>query len=346
MRAKFPAIVVAVVVALTGCGSSGTPGEAPETSSAPEDDSSLVIYVGRNEDHVRPLVEAFENETDIRVDARYGSTGALATTILQEGENSPADLFFTQDPVYIGSLAEEGLLAALPADILGRVPEGLTGEDGEWVGVTARRRVLVHNPTIVSEDDLADTIEELTGAEWRGRLGIAPTHSSFVSFVAAMVAIEGEPETLGWLESIAANDPVVFNGNQEIVEAVAAGDLAAGLVNHYYVHRMKAEQGQVDAVNHSFLEGDPGDVLMPTTIGMLESSTRKPAALDFIRFLLTETSQKHFLGEVFEYPLVDGIGTPPGERALDPKVIRGMKLGEVPDSLQIATSLIARAGLI
>ncbi|MEX1077845.1 MAG: extracellular solute-binding protein [Homoserinimonas sp.] len=341
-RLKPTIVLIAAGLALTGCG------VAHDSSPADvaDDSASLVAYVGRNEEHVRPLVEAFEAETGVSVDARYGSTGELATTILQEGEASPADIFFAQDPVYIGALVDAGLLAPLPDDIIARVSEGISGPKNEWVGVTARRRVMVYSPNNLPETNLPKSIHELTGPAWNGRVGLAPTHSSFVSFVASMIATEGKDGARHWLTAIAVNDPVRFDGNHEIVEAVAAGDLAVGLVNHYYALQMAAERGSIDASNHSFEPGDPGDVLMPTTIGILESSAHQEVAQDFIRFLLRDSSQKHFLDNVKEYPLVEGIGTPPGERPLDVELIHSMRLTEVGHNLTLATSLIAQAGLV
>lgn len=335
-------LLVTVGLAITGCGTA----TAGSNSGAANDSTSIVVYVGRNEEHVRPLVETFESETGHSVAARYGSTGELATTILREGDASPADVFFAQDPVYIGALADAELLASLPDDIVDRVPDGISGANNVWVGVTARRRVMAYNPTFVAESDLPQSIDELTEPSWRGRVGLAPTHSSFVSFIASMIASEGEDSTRAWLESIAENDPVLFSGNHEIVEAVAAGDLDVGLVNHYYALQMATERGFADVENNSFSAGDPGDVLMPTTIGMLESSTHQNVALDFIRFMLRDSSQRHFLSEVKEYPLVEGIGTPPGEYPLDVELIRGMHLDAVGDNLTAATTLIAQAGLI
>lgn len=344
---RLAVLALAAVLALTGC-ASGSPTVGGEAAPGAGGDGSadLVIYVGRNEDHVRPLVERFEQESGLVLDARYGSTGELATTIVQEGSASPADLFFTQDPAYMGAISEAGLLGPLPADILELVPEGITGANDDWVGVTARRRVLAYDPARTPEAQLPHSVFELTGAQWAGRIGLAPTHSSFVSFVAALVAMHGEAETLAWLEGIAANDPQIFDGNEEQLRAIAAGDLDVGLVNHYYVHRLLAEDTDFPVRNHSFDAGDAGDVIMPTTIGMLASAVHTDAALDFVRFLLSERAQRHFLEEVGEYPLRAGVGTPDGERPLDAELISDMKLAEVAVNLDVATDLIARSGLI
>lgn len=349
MRApRSVVLALAAVLALTGCATgTGAPGGSSSTDGASAmGGADLVVYVGRNEDHVRPLVEEFERRTGLDVDARYGSTGELATTILQEGASSPADLFFTQDPAYIGAISEAGLLSRLPDDVLDAVVPGIAGSDGDWVGVTARRRVLAYDPATTSADQLPDTISELVEEPWRGRVGLAPTHSSFVSFVAALVAIRGEGEALAWLEGIAANDPQIFDGNEEQLRAIAAGDLDVGLVNHYYVHRLRAEDPAFSVRNHSFAAGDAGDVLMPTAIGRLTGGAHPEAAVEFIRFLLADQAQRHFLDEVGEYPLVPGIGTPAGERPLDPELIDAMNLAEVAGNLDVATDLIARAGLI
>lgn len=347
MRTRTPRLVVlalAAALALTGC-AGGT--AAPAASGGQgETGADLVVYVGRNEDHVRPLVERFEKQTGMTVDARYGSTGELATTILQEGESSPADLFFTQDPAYMGAISEAGLLAELPADILDIVPEGITGAEDDWVGVTARRRVLAYDPAQTGVEALPHSVFELTGEEWAGKVGLAPTHSSFVSFVAGLVAMNGEDEALAWLKGIAANDPQIFDGNEEQLRAIAAGDLEVGLVNHYYVHRLLAEDSSFPVRNHSFDAGDAGDVLMPTTIGMLASTDHAEAAEAFVRFLLDDDAQRHFLEEVGEYPLRAEVGTPEGERPLDDALIADMKLDEVAGNLDVATDLIARSGLI
>ncbi|MDN3495404.1 extracellular solute-binding protein [Planococcus sp. APC 4015] len=346
MRTRhLSALALTAVLVLTGC-ASGTPGAGGGDGPQADGAADLVVYVGRNEDHVRPLVELFEAETGLDVDARYGSTGELATTILQEGDASPADLFFTQDPAYIGAIAEGGMLEPLPADILALVPEGITGAEDDWVGVTARRRVLAYDPAVTPEARLPHSVFELTGSEWTGRVGVAPTHSSFVSFVAALVAMRGEQETLAWLEGLAANDPQIFDGNEEQLRAIAAGDLEVGLVNHYYVHRLVAEDPDFTVRNHSFDPGDAGDVLMPTAIGMLTTAEHPDVALDFVRFLLSEPAQRHFLDEVGEYPLRADVGTPDGERPLDAELIGDMKLDEVAVDLDIATDLIARSGLI
>ncbi|HSJ27759.1 MAG TPA: extracellular solute-binding protein [Acidimicrobiia bacterium] len=330
------ALTGALVLALAACGSS----DAGTTTT----DEPLVLYSGRNENFAQPVIDSFTAATGIEVEVRYGGTGDLATTIVAEGDSSPADVFWAQDPAFIGGLAQQGLLTTLPDDLLGLVDGRFSDGEGRWVGITARSRVLVYNTDLVSETELPASVWDLTEPAWRGRFGIAPTNGSFVAFVTGMVLTEGEERTREWLVGIAANDPEIFDGNGPIVDAVVAGDLEAGLTNHYYLLQRIAQLGEVPARNHFFPSGDPGGLVMATGAGVLASSNRPEAAQDLIRHLLAESSQQHFLG-LFEYPLVDGIGTPDGQLPLQDLPTLDIDLTDTADTLDPALRLIAEAGL-
>ncbi|MGH8912592.1 MAG: iron ABC transporter substrate-binding protein [Acidimicrobiia bacterium] len=327
---------------IAACGGDGQTADN-STTAAPED-GALVVYSGRNENFVEPVIESFTDETGIEVEVRYAGTGELATTLVAEGEATPADVFWAQDPAFIGGIAKEGMLATLPDDILSLVPERFADGNGHWVGITGRARVLVVNTDLVGEDELPATVWELTEPEWQGRLGVAPTNGSFVAFVTGMILAEGEERTREWLEGIAANDPVIFDGNGPIVDAVVAGDLDAGLVNHYYLLQRINELGEVPAQNHFFPDGDPGGLVMAAGAGILGVSDRPDEAAQFIRHLLSAESQAHFL-TLFEYPLIEGAGTPEGQLPLAELPTLDISLTDTADTLDPALTLIAESGL-
>lgn len=350
------AVVLAMLVA--ACGGSGegettttgadtttttATGETTTTATAGSDEP-LVLYSGRNENFVQPVIDSFTAATGIEVDVRYAGTGELATTLVAEGEASPADVFWAQDPAFIGGIAKQGLLTELPDDILSLVEPRYADADGRWVGITGRSRVFVYNTDLVADTDLPDSVWDLTEPEWAGRFGIAPSNGSFVAFVTGMILAEGEDRTLEWLQGIAANDPDLYDGNGPIVDAVVAGDLDGGLVNHYYLLQRIAQLGEVPARNHFFPSGDPGGLVMATGAGVLAGSDRPEAAEALIRFLLSDESQAHFL-TLFEYPLVDGIGTPDGQLALSELPTLDISLTDTADTLDPALALIAEAGL-
>lgn len=326
-----------------GSTSSSTAGESTTTSAPVED---LIVYSGRNENFVSPVVDSFTDATGIEVSVRYGDgTSDLAATLLNEGDTTDADIFWAQDPAWIGVIGDEGLLADLPPDILGLIPDAYQDADGRWVGVTARSRVLVYNPDLVSEEELPESVAELVGPEWNGRLGIAPGNASFIAFVSAMELVEGPETTLAWLEGIASNAVQTYDGNGAIVDAVISGDLDAGLVNHYYLLQRIADQGEVSARNHFFAPGDTGSLVMATGAGVLGPSDNQDAANEFIRHLLSPESQEHFSVNLFEYGLVDGASTPEGQLPLSELAGPDINLSDLADYLDSSVELIAQAGL-
>jgi iron(III) transport system substrate-binding protein len=335
-------VILSVLAALLASCADGDSSET--TATSPTD--GLIVYSGRNENFVSPVVEAFTEATGIEVRVRYGDgTSDLAATLLNEGDTTDADVFWAQDPAWIGVIGDEGLLTELPTDILGLVSDAYQDANGEWVGVTARSRVLVYNPDLVSEDELPESVFELVDPEWSGRLGIAPGNASFIAFVSAMELVEGPEATLAWLEGMASNEVRTYDGNGPIVDAVIAGDLDAGLVNHYYLLQRIADQGEVSARNHFFAPGDTGSLVMATGAGVLSPSDNREAADEFIRHLLSPESQEHFSVNLFEYGLVEGAPTPEGQLPLSDLAGPDINLSDLAEHLDSSVDLIAQAGL-
>jgi iron(III) transport system substrate-binding protein len=246
---------------------------------------------------------------------RYGDSAELAATIAEEGENSPADVFFAQDPGSLGSV--ESQLSVLPDEILQRVDERFRDAEGRWTGTSGRSRVLVYNTEALTEDEVPDSVFELIDPKWEGRIGIAPTNASFQAFVTAMRLSEGDEATREWLEELAELDPKIYESNTPIVEAAAAGEVDLGLVNHYYLYLVRAEQPDAPIANHFLAAGDPGALVSVAGAAVLSSSDQADDAGSFVAFLLSNEGQRFYVEEAeeAEYPLVEGIeareGLPP-----------------------------------
>jgi iron(III) transport system substrate-binding protein len=308
--------------------------------------SKLTIYSGRSEELVAPLLADFEEQTGISISVRYAGSAELAATIMEEGDNSPADVFFAQDPASLGAVALSGLFAEIPAESLDRVPSRFSDRDGRWVGVSGRARTVVYDPTEVPADELPATEDAFIEESWRERNAIAPTNGSFLAFVAAKILIDGEAATLTWLEGMAANNQPTFPKNSPIVAAVNDGVVDTGLVNHYYLFRLRAEQPDTIAENHFFPEATAGSLVMPAGVGILASSEEQHAAIEFVDYLLTDAAQAYFANETYEYPLVPGIPPYPGLPALDSIPTPAIDLSDLAGALDTATDLVARAGLL
>ena len=328
MRSSFPRALggaLAAVLLAAACGGSAssalpsseplqTSSAMPSTPTAPSasPSGSVTIYSGRSESLVGPLVDRFRAATGLDVKVKYAGTSELSATILEEGDASPADVFFAQDAGALGALAAEGRLAGLPNATLDRVDRRFRSPDGVWVGVSGRARVVAYDTRVLTEADLPTSILGYTDPIWKGRIGWAPTNGSFQAFVTAFRVLRGDEAAKAWLEGIQANEPKVYDGNDAILAAIAAGEVEVGFVNHYYLMRQLAEQGDTFPVRNQFLpNGDIGALVNVAGAGILTTAPNPSAAQAFIDYLLTAESQEYFAGETYEYPLVVGVPADP-----------------------------------
>ena len=311
--------------------SSGSPTPAPPTEApaptqaAPveEEDRSLTVYSGRSQSLVHPLLEAFGESTGIDIRVKYAGSASTAATLLEEGDNTPADVVFLQDPGSLGSLAAAGMLADLPQATLEKVDARLRDPNGRWIGTSGRARTIIYNTESIDPDtDLPASILDFTDEEWKGLVGWAPRNGSFQSFVTALRLQIGEDGAREWLEGMKDNDAQEYPNNVSIVQAAANGEVEVGFVNHYYLERFLEEHGpEFKARNHFIGNGDPGALVLVAGAGILEASEKRETAEEFIEFLLSEPAQVYFTSEVKEYPVSAGVepeGDLPPIASLDP----------------------------
>ncbi len=342
-------LVVTALVAPKGTyAQDATPDAAMDEAAAPaEGAGAFTLYSGRNETLIAPLLEQYSAATGATIDARFGSTGEMAATLQEEGDATPASAFFAQDAGALGLMSEEGAFQVLPAEILDRVDERFRDPEGRWVGVTGRARVLAYNTETLSDADLPSSVNDLTDAAWKGRIGWAPENASFQAFVTAFRVLEGDDAAKTWLEAMIANEPVNFaDSNSAIVEAIAAGEIDAGLVNNYYAYVIGAEQGpDFPVANHFFAAGDPGSLINIAGIGVIDGAEGADAALDFVAYLVSDEGQAYFAHNTYEYPVVVGAPQPEGLPPLSEIGHPEIDLTDLAD-LQGTLELMAEVGLL
>ena len=328
---KIFAIAAVAVATLSGCAA----------QPALESKDSIVIYSGRDEEIVKPLIEIFEKESGIQVEVRYAGSAELAAQLLEEGANSPADVFFSQDAGALGAVAKAGLLNKLPQELLELVPTTYESQEGLWVGVSGRVRVFSYNPNKVMQ--LPNSVFDLADPSWKGRIAIAPTNASFQSFVTAMRVVEGDEKTLAWLEAMKEN-AVIFEKNSAILEAVESGQVDAGLINHYYWYALAKEQGEAKMNSRiaQFQSNDVGNLINAAGVGIVNDSD---AARKFVEFLLSQNGQSFFAEETREYPLVSGVETADQLIPLSDIPAPKIDLSDL-SGLERTLELIRQAGLI
>ncbi len=309
---------VFAAIALAACGGDDNGDKSSATTTAAKKGGDLTVYSGREEELVGPLFKRFEKDSGIELKVRYGGSSELVQTIIEEGNNSPADVFFSQDAGALGLLQKEGLLAELDETVLEKVQKKFQSKDGKWVGTSGRARIVAYNREKLKESDLPDSILGFTDEKWKGRIGWAPPNASFQSFVTALRKTEGEKGAEDWLVGIRENGVQEYPKNTPIRDAIASEEIDVGFINHYYVAQAYEEEGDDYPVGIFYPKGgDAGALINVAGIGILSSTESVDTAQELVNYLLSKRSQQYFSKETKEYPIAAGVEADPSIVPLD-----------------------------
>jgi iron(III) transport system substrate-binding protein len=336
MRIRLRGIAIVLATALL----SGSVGQFAD--AAPQ--KQLTIYSGREEKIMAPLIAKAKKALGMDIQVRYGDSTELAIALIEEGKNSPADLFYAQDAGALGAVVKENLAMPLPTQLLNKVDAQFRSPTGQWVGISGRARVIDYNTKLVKPSELPTSVMELTHPKWRGKVGWAPTNGSFQAFVSAMRIMQGDPKTLSWLKAMKANGAKSYGGNSAIVEALGKGEIALGLVNNYYVYRFKTKDPNFPvAIHHT--NGDAGSLINVAGLTVLKTTDQKNDAEKFVAYLLSAEAQKFLTEQFYEYPLVRGIPVSQNQLPLSKLKHPQLDLVQLSD-LKGTLALIQEAGLL
>ncbi|OYR39877.1 extracellular solute-binding protein [Halorubrum sp. Eb13] len=294
----------------------GAPGGTP-IAEMPDLEGELTVYSGRGEFLVGELVEYIDDQYDgFDLTVRYGGSTDLVNQIANEGDGSPADVFYSVNAGSLGALADEGRTQALPSEITDMIRSEFRTE--QWIGTSGRARTVPYNTEEFSEGDLPDDVMAYP-EEFAGTLGWAPSYGSCQAFVTAMRLIEGEEATLDWLESVVESGISSYPDEFAACQAIADGEIDAAFTNHYYIQRVL--DGNPDAsIGTAFTSGDAGAVFNVAGAAVIDTASDATLAQNFVRHLLSAEAQDYFARTTFEYPLipdVEPIGDLPSIDELD-----------------------------
>ena len=328
--------IAAVAASLmTGCAGS---------SEQVSDPTEITVYSGRSEEFIAPFFAEWERTTGIKLNVRYGDSAELAAQILEEGANSPADLFLAQDAGSLGAVAKAQLFIQLPTDVASNIPAEYVAANRNWVGVTGRARVFAYNPELLTE--LPTSVTDLTNPKYKGKLGIAPSNASFQAFVTALINSKGTEFAQTWLEGLKANDVRIYAKNSAIVEAIDKKEISIGLVNHYYIWEVSEGLGrEINVKNGFFLPGDLGNMINVSGAGVLASSKKHAAAQELINFLTSQKIQDEFVSKTHEYSLIKGANAPTGLPMISEIGAPSVDLNALKD-IQRTQDLLVKVGLL
>ncbi|MCT7958044.1 iron ABC transporter substrate-binding protein [Laspinema palackyanum] len=305
---------------------------------------TLIIYSGRNENLIAPVIDKARQELGLDIEVRYGDTAELAIALLEEGRNSRADLFFAQDAGALGAMAQARRTMPIPQPLLNQVDARFRSRNGQWMGISGRARVLDYNTRLVQRNQLPKNVWELTDPKWRGKIGWAPTNGSFQSFITAMRSTAGDDRTLEWLRAMKDNGTVVYPNNSTILEALGRGEVHLGLTNNYYLSRFTSENPNFPVAHH-YMAGDIGSMINVAGVAIMDTTDQKGDAEKFIEYLLKPESQEYFAQQTSEYPLISGVEPPAKQIPISQINPPNIDLSNLAD-LAGTMSLLEQAGVL
>ena len=334
-RVALTALAISLFSLLAGCSSA---------SDQAQDVTELTVYSGRSETFIAPFFAEWEKQSGIKLNIRYGDSAELSAQILEEGANSPADLFLSQDAGSLGAISQAGLFTSLPTEVAQSIPAKFVAENRNWVGVTGRARVFAYAPDRVKAFPLS--VADLTKPIYKNQLGIAPTNASFQAFLTAMIESNGKDFAKSWLKGLQANGVKIYLKNSAIVEAIDKGEISIGLVNHYYTWEVSQGLGRaINVKNGYFAPGDVGNLINVSGAGVLASSKKQKAAEDLINYLTSAPTQQKFVTDTHEYSLFAGANPPADVLALDKFGAPAIDLGKL-KNVKATQDLLVEVGLL
>jgi iron(III) transport system substrate-binding protein len=299
----------AALFALSACG-------APEGGGDAGSPGDVNVFSARHYASDEAVYAAFTEETGIAVNVVEAGGDLLIERIRTDGDRSPADVVITVDAGRLWRAEQAGLFQPVPEleDALSAVPDNLVHPQNDWFGFATRVRGIAYAPGRVTAEEVAD-FTDLAGEQWRGRVCVRSSNNVYnQSLLAALIAAVGTEAAEAWAHGVVRNlARPPQGGDTDQVRAVAAGQCDVAIVNHYYVARLArsgdaADRQVADAVEFAMADlAGRGAHVNISGAGLAAGAPNRDNAVAFLRFLLTEDSQRAFAELTNEYPAVEGI---------------------------------------
>ncbi len=280
------------------------------------------VYSARHYDGDRALFRDFEDRSGIRVNVFEASAEQLIERLKAEGAESPADLIITVDAGNISRAMEAGLLQPIQSSVLNAaLPVNLRDPGGAWYALTRRARVLAVDKARVPEGTIG-AYSDLADPRWKNAVCVRSSGNVYnLSLMAALIGRWGAAEAELWARGVVANlARPPQGGDTDQIKAVAAGQCAVALVNHYYLLRLQdsdkpEDRAIADKVRLIFPDQQGlGTHVNISGAGVAKHANNAANAQQLLEFLLEPAQQAVLAAANQEFPAA--IGVPAGSPAL------------------------------
>ena len=281
-------------------------------------EGALTVYSGRTPDQIDLVFDRLEAEYGgLTINRDYDDNDVQVNQLIEEGEATPADIFYSQDPGALGAVHDAGLVQPLPGDVVDTVPQSYREADGNWTGVSGRVRAFQYNQDRLAEEtpfsggeDLPTSIYDYaTDDRFEGIISTRPNSGTFRGFIQAFVELEGEEAARQWVRDFMDQDPQLFSSGGDLASAVNRGgddDPIVALGNSYYGARILNEDPDAP-LRVAFTEGDPGALFSVAGIAVTNNVDDPQLVAEFVRHLLAVEGQEIMMEDNGEFPVTEGV---------------------------------------
>lgn len=325
-----------------------------------DEDRELVIMTHDSFDISEEVIQAFEEANDATVVIQKAGDAGLAVNraILEKG-NPSADLLYGVDNTYLGRALDNGIFDEYESGMLDKVPSRFMLDETHHVTPINYGYVnLNYDKLALDEAGMSPptTLEELTTAEWKGKLVVQNPASSSpgLAFLIATIAYFGDDADYDYLDfwrDLRANDVLVkdgwsdayyadftkYGGDRPLVVSYATSPAAEFLFSETPVEVPPTGNILIDQASFLQIEG----------IGILKGANSKDLAKKFIDYALDTAFQEDFPDKMFVYPVNSDAQTPDFFKFADepalPADIGAIEIGENRDAWILAwTEVVLR----
>lgn len=258
---------------------------APAVAQSPS--GKLVLYTSQPERDAAQTVAAFRKAyPNVEVDVfRSGTTEVMAKLAAEFAAGQPRpDVLLLADAATMESLKKDGRLLAYAQAKVDGIEAGAVDPDRTYFGSKLITTGIAVNTAAKSRPA---SWADLVKPEYKGQVAMpSPLYSGAAAIM--LGTMTGRPD-LGWtfFEKLKAGDTVAVRGNGAVVNAVANGEKAYGVLVDFMAFNAKAKGSPIDFVFPA--EGNPA---VTEPVAILKSAQNPAAARAFVDFILSDEGQK------------------------------------------------------
>jgi len=278
---------------------------APAAGAQPS--GKLTVYTSQPSGQIAKVVEAF-NKAHPKVQVslyRSGTTEVMNRLQAEFAAGRPqADVVLVADAVATTQLKNDGRLLPYPGAPAGKIPPALVDPDKTFFGTKLITTGIVINTKLVAA--APKSWNDLLAPAVAGKTIMA--HPLYSGAAVIHVGTLAQRKDFGWsyFEKLARGGAIAAKGNGAVIEAVARGEKAYGVIIEYMAFNAQRKGSPV-----AFVFPQEGVSAITQPVAILKTAKNLDAARAFVDWQLSDEAQRQSVAQGY-FPILPGVAPPQG----------------------------------